>query len=95
MDLEYLVWGIIPLIIAVCEIIYSVYLTYKKQKLNGFISTLLIIILNGLAIYILAQILLDAYPTYTPHLFILISTIILIIQYYKRKKTVANTVYNK
>jgi len=94
MDLEIIVYVYIPIIIAVFEIIVSVYLTKIRKRAFGFIVSFLIVVFNSLSIYILVQILMDAWPSYTPHILILLSTILLIIQYliFKKKKTFANTV---
>lgn len=94
MDLEIVVWGYIPILIALLVIGGSFYLTAKRRNLFGFVTTFLILGLNGLAIYILAQIITGAYPTYTPHLFILVSLILLVVQKFvkKKSKTFANNV---
>jgi len=88
MDLEAVIYGYIPIVIAVLEIIATFYLTKNKKNLFGFIVSILILVANSLSIYILVQILLDAWPSYTPHILILLSTILLIIQYLKFKKNV-------
>jgi len=66
------------------------------MNLFGFIVSFLILVFNSLSIYILVKILLGAWPSYTPHILILLSTVLLIIQYLilKKKKTFANNVYN-
>jgi len=94
MDLETVIYGYIPILIALFEIIVSIYLTKTRKKMFGFIVSFLILVLNSLSIYILVKILLDAWPSYTPYILILLSTILLIIQYliFKKKKTFANTV---
>lgn len=97
MDFEIVIYGIIPIVIALFGIIATVYLTSKKFNPFGFIVSFLILTFNSLSIYILVKILLDAWPSYTPHILILLSTVLLIIQYliFKKKKTFANNVYKK
>ena len=92
MDLETVVFGYIPIVFAIFEIIVSIKLTKNRKKTFGFIISFLILVLNSSAIYELVEILLDAWPSYTPHLLILLSTVLLMIQYliFKRKKTFAN-----
>ena len=92
MDLEAVIYGYVPILIGILEIICSIYLTSKKQKILNFIISIIIIASNTLSIYILIQILIGAYPSYTPHVLIGISTILIIIQYLtsRKKKTFAN-----
>ncbi len=94
MDLELFVWGYIPILIGLFLIGGSFYLTAKRKNLFGLVVSLLILGLNGLAIYIQAQIITGAYPTYTPHIFILISLILLVVQKFVKKKgkTFANSI---
>lgn len=93
MDLELIIYGIFPILIAILDIFISLYLTKKRKNLFGFIISFLILVFNSLSIYILVYIILGAWPNYTPHILILVSTILLIIQYivFKKKKMFANT----
>lgn len=86
MDLEAVIYGYIPILIGILEIISSSCLTSKKRKIFNFIFSIIISASNTLAIYILIQILIGAYPNYTPHIFIGISTILLVIQYFINRK---------
>jgi ABC-type uncharacterized transport system permease subunit len=90
MDLETVTYGYIPILIGLFEIIISIYLTKNRKKIFGFIVSFLIIVFNSFAIYILVKILLNSWPSYTPHILILLATILLIIQYliFKKKKTI-------
>lgn len=81
MDLELVLWCYVPILIGLLVILGSYSLTVKRRDVFGLVVTLLILAFNSLAIYILAQTVLGAYPTYTPHLFILISIILLAVQY--------------
>jgi hypothetical protein len=95
MDIEEFVWIYIPILIGILEILISGISFIKEKKIIRFLLFIIIAFLNSLAIYILIQILNGAWPTYTPHIAIGISTIILltkiIVEYRKRKKTFANT----
>jgi hypothetical protein len=95
MDLEEIVWGYIPIIIGLIEIIYSGISLNKKRIISRLVTFLIILTLNILAIYILIQMIIGAWPTFLPHIIILISTLILIIQkiirFKNRNKTFANT----
>jgi len=90
MELELLLWGYLPILIGLVVIGGSFNLTLKRRNLLGLVATFLISVLNGLAIYILVQIISGSYPTYIPHLFILVSLILLGVQYWFKKKTFAN-----
>lgn len=74
MDLEAILWGYLPITIALIEIYISIKLSIQKGTLLQWTFTVLICGLNILAIYILVRILLGAWPTYMPHIAILIST---------------------
>ena len=94
MDLELLVWGYIPIMIGLLLIGGSLYLTAKRRKLFGFVTSFLILALNGFAFYILAQMITGAYPTFIPHIFILIAAVLLLLQRYRmnKNKTFANNI---
>ncbi len=77
MNLEAILWGYLPITIALIEIYFSIKLSIKKGTFLQWAFTVLICGLNILAIYILVRILLGAWPTYTPHIAILISTVFL------------------
>ena len=86
MDFEAIIYFYLPIAIGLLEIIYSIYLTLKRKNAFNFVSSLGIVVFNLLAIYILIRILLKAWPTYLPHLLILISTIIFLIQLLTKKR---------
>ena len=95
MDTDELIWGYLPMVIAIIEIVWSLKLTIQKKSTYALITSFLILALNGLAVYILIAILNGGWPTYTPHLAILISTLLIVIQIIKQKKnkTPGNKVY--
>lgn len=85
MDLEAILWGFLPIIISLIEILVSIRLSIIKRTFGQWAFTIVISGLNILSIYILVVILLGAWPTYTPHIGILISTVLLLIQYLIKK----------
>lgn len=92
MDLEIVVWCYIPILIGLLVIGGSVFLTAKSRNIIGLVASFLITTFNSLAIYILVQVVTGAYPTYIPHIFILVALILLVVQYFlkKKNKTFAN-----
>ncbi len=88
MNTEAIIWIYLPMVIATIEVFWSLKLTIQKKSNFDLIASFLILALNGLAVYILIAILNGGWPTYTPHLGILISTLIIIIQLIRRKKNV-------
>lgn len=75
LDLEEIVWGYIPILIATIEILLALNILRKRIDVKNLILTALISLINGFSIYILIQIFYNAWPTYTPHIGIGISTI--------------------
>ena len=94
MQLGDIIWIYLPIVIATIEVIWSLKLTIIKNSHFDSIASLLILILNGFSVYILIAILNGGWPTYTPYLAILISTLLFLIQIrrQKRRKTFGNTV---
>jgi len=86
LDLETVFWGYIPIVIAIFGIFLSLVLSSKKVKFLNISITSLVLILNVISIYILWQIINGSWPSYTPHIGIGISTILLLIQYGLSKK---------
>tara|TARA_R110002012_G_scaffold275236_1_gene461771 strand:+ start:2253 stop:2516 length:264 start_codon:yes stop_codon:yes gene_type:complete len=86
LDLETTLWGYLPILLATIELILSVWISKERLKPINVILTLLIVILNGLAIYVLLQMVQGAWPTYLPYFGIGISTILFLIQYGLFKK---------
>jgi len=80
MDLEEVVWVYTPIFIAIFGIIFSFRLTLSRKNLNNGIITFLITLLNGFSIYVLFLMLNDYWPTYLPHLFIILAVILFLIQ---------------
>ena len=85
MELEDIFWNYLPILIAGAEIVISLRLTIRKNSYFDSIATFLIFALNGLSIYILIAIAMGRWPTYIPHLAILISTILITIQVIRRR----------
>ncbi|SFN52574.1 hypothetical protein SAMN04487989_1011005 [Bizionia echini] len=89
MNLETFIYGYIPILIGLLGILVSIGFTRKNLNILNFISSIVISISNSLAIYMLISILAGAYPTFMPHALILISTILVLIQYLiKRRKLI-------
>ena len=86
MELEAIIWIHLPMTIAVFEVILTFMLTIDKNSRFNSIASLLILILNGLSIYILVAILNGDWPTYTPHLAIATSTVLTLIQIVRHKR---------
>ena len=86
MDIEAIFWIYLPRIIAVIELILSFRITILQKSFFNFIASFLILILNGLSIYILVIILNGAWPTFIPHLAIGFSTILTITQIIIQKR---------
>jgi hypothetical protein len=92
MDIELTLFVILPIIIAFVEIIYSAIKFIKSVKLTDYINPSVIIIFNSIAVYILIQIIYGAYPSYIPHLLIIISTILLLLKSRIIRKRLPTTV---
>ena len=86
MDFEAIVWIYLPLAIAIVGIVWSIKLTVQKKTLFELIVSIVVYILNGFSIYMLVWMFLGAWPTFIPHIAILISTLLLIIQKFRHKR---------
>jgi hypothetical protein len=86
MDFEAVIWLYLPIVFATIEFFWSLKLTIQKISYFDSITSFLILILNGLSVYILIGILNGGWPTFTPHFAILISTILIVIQIIRRKR---------
>lgn len=87
-EIEAIIWIYLPIIIAVTELILSLRITIHKNSYFDSIASFLVLVMNGLSIYILIAILEGGWPTYTPHLAIFISTILTVIQILRRKRNI-------
>ena len=81
LDFEEIVWGYIPLLIGLIVVLLSLNILRKKIDIKNVILTALISLINVFSVYILIQILNNVWPTYSPHIGIGISTILLMIQF--------------
>ena len=86
MDIELVVWGIIPLLIGLIEIYFSIRLYFKQKSVPQLLLSILICLINGFSALIIIEMAFGAYPTFLPHIGIAISTIIIIIQILISKK---------
>ena len=82
MDLEEVIWGYIPLIIAFGIIIYSYNLLIRKKSILVITLSILITVSSGYAIYYLGfMILKTAWPSFLPHLLVGFSLVLILIQF--------------
>ncbi|WP_445383071.1 hypothetical protein [Robiginitalea sp. IMCC43444] len=80
MDLEEIIWGYFPLLIALIEVVVTIkFLLAKPVPANALLG-FLIISLNTFSIYLLIRMLIDGNPSYTPHIALSIATVLLFIQ---------------
>jgi|TARA_B110000967_G_C18674950_1_gene455024 hypothetical protein len=87
MDLELLLLGYPPIIIAAVEIIWSLKLLLKSPLFLNVLLSISITLLNTFSLYVLYLIFFtETWPTYVPYILIGISTILIIIQIIKNRK---------
>jgi len=87
MDLELLLWGYPPMIIAAFEIIWSLKLLLKSSLFLNILLSISITLLNTVSLYVLyLMFFTETWPTYVPYILIGISTILIIIQTIKNRK---------
>lgn len=80
MELELIIYVITPILIALFVLFFSFKTAIKNSSIPIVLLSITAIFLTLLSIYSLVMIWLGAYPTYTPHIFILISAIIILVQ---------------
>jgi hypothetical protein len=78
--MEKIIWIYLPMLIALIEIFFSLRIGRKKSSIFPWIFTLMIIGLNLSAVYMLIKILNNAWPSYLPHVGIVLSGVLLLIQ---------------
>ena len=86
MDIEVVIWGYTPIVIALGEVIISLIITIRKVSYYDIIATIIILVLNYLSIYILISMLMGSWPTYLPHLLISAATLLTVVQIINRKR---------
>ncbi|MBA4153952.1 MAG: hypothetical protein C0512_06355 [Flavobacterium sp.] len=80
-DLEFYLYGIIPMIFGILIMWKSIQISTKRRKIVYWIITLIIFVSFSLAEYILfLMIFTEAWPTYTPHILLILNLILLVIQ---------------
>lgn len=77
---------IIPLLIGLSEIYFSLRLYFKQKSVPQLLLSILIYGINGCSALMIFEMIFGAYPTYVPHIGIVISTIIIFIQILISKK---------
>ena len=80
MDMEELLSGYLPLLIALFVTGFSIKLMLAKPLPLNSLLGFLVISLNTFSIYLLIRMLGGAYPSYMPHIAISIATVLLFIQ---------------
>mgnify|MGYP001181134624 CR=1 FL=1 len=90
MDIEPIIWGYLPIALALVFAAFSFQLVLRKRSLSNVLFFLLILGGNSLAVYILVQILMGAWPTYTPHIIIAFSILLFFVQRVIHRKAVVN-----
>ena len=81
MSIEALLWGILPTIVALCAVIVSLLVAFRARRILQFATSGIVIAAVAWSLLILYRILvLDAWPTYLPHLAIGVVLIIVIAQ---------------
>lgn len=86
MDIELILFGIIPIIISLIIIVLSFILMVSKRVLLNTILFAFNFSLNGYSIKIFIHMCRDAYPSILPHLLVVLTIPILIIQFKFYKK---------
>lgn len=93
MDLISILWIYIPISIASFGILLSLSFTISDKSYFNGIASFTVLILNGISMYILIEILIGSWPTFLPHIAILVSSILIVIQFLlsrNRKKRMNN-----
>jgi hypothetical protein len=80
-DLEFYLYGIIPMIITLLIMVKSIQILFKRKMFLNWLMTLLIFVSFSLAEYMLFLIsFTQAWPTYFPYLLLVLNLILLGIQ---------------
>ena len=80
-DLELYLYGIIPIIIGILIMLKSINVSLKRNMILNWLITLVIFVSFGLAEYMLFLITFKgAWPTYLPHILLVVNLILLGIQ---------------
>jgi hypothetical protein len=80
-DLEFYVWGILPMIIGLLILLKSIQISFRRKTILNWIVLAVIILSTSLAEYILAIITFtDAWPSYLPHILLSFNLILLFVQ---------------
>lgn len=80
MNFETVTLGIAMIIIAMAEIGFSLSLSIRNGSTFNMVLSSLILILNGISIFVLMVTLNVGWPNYAPHFAVSISTVLAIIQ---------------
>ena len=80
-DLEFYVWGILPMLVGLLILLKSIQISFLRKTILNWIILAIILLSSFLAEYILAIITFtDAWPSYLPHILLLLNLILLFTQ---------------
>lgn len=88
-DLEFYIWGILPMIIGLLSLILlkSIQISFLRKTILNWIILAILLLSSFLAEYILAIITFtDAWPSYLPHLLLAFNLILLFVQILLKNK---------
>ena len=79
MDIEFWIWGIVPIVFLLAVSIVSVSIAWSTKRLIQIIIAGISLLVNAVATYMLVLItFFEAWPTYTPHLLAVLTLIALL-----------------
>lgn len=86
-DLEFYLWGILPMIIGLLILLKSIQISFLRKTILNWIILAILLLSSFLAEYILAIITFtDAWPSYLPHLLLAFNLILLLVQILLKNK---------
>ena len=80
MDLEEILYGYLPIVIAIMVIILSIKLLFSKPVPVNSLLGFFVLGLNAFAIYLLVLMLAGSWPSYLPHIAIGIGILLFLVQ---------------
>ena len=84
---EFYFWFLFPTIVAITILVLSVILTKRSNNFVNQVSTTIIILLIIISEYVLYLIFFTgAWPTFTPHIFIVLTVMIYLLQVWRFRK---------
>ena len=80
MEIEYILWGFLPLVASIALMVWSIQLTRKKIRIWKVVLSVIIFLALMFAALVLIQMMLGAWPTFIPHIVIGVVISILTVQ---------------